>query len=159
MKKTFLILLSIFIIIVLILVFAIHTSEKRKALVDDYNKTYTVYENREIMGTELISLINKAIDDNEKNNVEKQENTIYYENNNKNSIQITVQFLNAEKGKEDELSEEIIPMENIARQTSESFMQFYSTAKFKCTKIEYHENTNFVKSLAFEQVNEQVKLE
>ena len=63
MKKTFLILLSIFIIIVLILVFAIHTSEKRKALVDDYNKTYTVYENREIMGTELISLINKAIDD------------------------------------------------------------------------------------------------
>ena len=45
-------------------------------------------------------------------------------------------------------------MESIASAGSESFVKTYSTASFKCTKIEYHEKTHNIKSLTFEEVQE-----
>ena len=43
-------------------------------------------------------------------------------------------------------------IKSYAAQTTESFIQFFATATFRCTKLEYHERTNFVKSLYFEQI-------
>ncbi len=145
MKKAFIIIITVFILIITILALFINNAQKRLALSKKYNEVYTQYEGQEILGTDLISIINKAIDSNENNSVAKQNNTIFYEDNGINSIQIWVKFTE---------SKENISMESIAEQTSENFIKFYATASFKCTQIEYHKKSNYVKSLLFEQVSQ-----
>ena len=88
MKKSIFIVLAILFIIAIVICLYIYNVKKIENVAIKHNKQYEEYCNKEILGTELISLINKAIDYNEKNSVEKQENTIYYINNNTNSITV-----------------------------------------------------------------------
>ena len=144
MKKSIFIVLAILFIIAIVNCLYIYNVKKIENVAIKHNKQYEEYCNKKILGTELISLINKAIDYNEKNSVEKQENTIYYINNNTNSIQITVKFLDNDK---------IIKMENIAEKQTENFIKFFATATFKCNDIKYHKQTKNVQSMYFEQIN------
>ena len=137
MKKSIFIVLAILFIIAIVICLYIYNVKKIENVAIKHNKQYEEYCNKEILGTELISLINKAIDYNEKNSVEKQENTI-------NSIQITVKFLDNDK---------IIKMENIAEKQTENFIKFFATATFKCNDIKYHKQTKNVQSMYFEQIN------
>ena len=89
----------------------------------------------------FISIINKTIDNNEKNDIQKDENNIYIEDNEK-SVKIYVKFLE---------SDNIFDMEAISNNGIENFIQNYATFSFKCTKIDYHKNGN-VKSLFFEEI-------
>ena len=143
MKKIFIIILTILLIILAVAGYYVYNVRKLSQLVEKNNKQYEGYYQQEILGTTLISLINKSIDNNEKNGVDKQKNTIYYLDNDKNSIQITVQFLETEK---------VIKMEDIAEKQSENFVKYFATASFKCTKIEYHQKTKYIRSLYFEQI-------
>ncbi len=144
MKKSIFIVLAILFIIAIVICLYIYNVKKIENVAIKHNKQYEEYCNKKILGTELISLINKAIDYNEKNSVEKQESTIYYINNNTNSIQITVKFLDNDK---------IIKMENIAEKQTENFIKFFATATFKCNDIKYHKQTKNVQSMYFEQIN------
>ena len=144
MKKSIFVILTILFIIVIAISLYIHNAQKLENIAIKHNQQYEEYCNKEILGTDLISLINKAIDYNEKNNVKKQENTIYYINNNTNSIQITVKFIENDK---------IIKMENIAEKQTENFIKFFATATFKCNDIQYHKQTKNVQSMYFEQIN------
>lgn len=144
MKKSIFIVLAILFIIAIVICLYIYNVKKIENVAIKHNKQYEEYCNKKILGTELISLINKAIDYNENNSVEKQENTIYYINNNTNSIQITVKFLDNDK---------IIKMENIAEKQTENFIKFFATATFKCNDIKYHKQTKNVQSMYFEQIN------
>ena len=144
MKKSIFIVLAILFIIAIVICLYIYNVKKIENVAIKHNKQYEEYCNKEILGTELISLINKAIDYNEKNSVEKQENTIYYINNNTNSIQITVKFLDNDK---------IIKMENISEKQTENFIKFFATATFKCNDIKYHKQTKKVQCMYFEQIN------
>jgi hypothetical protein len=143
MKKQFWIILIILCIIVAIVALTIYNGVRLKSLAEDYNKAYESYYEQEILGTTLISIINKTIDQNEKNAVPKEQNSIYYIDNEENSIQIQVKFLE---------SDNIIKMEDIEQQETENFIKYFATSTFKCTKIEYHPKTNKVKSLYFEQI-------
>ena len=142
MKKTFLILLTVIVIAILISSYYIYNARLMETSAQKNNKQYEEYCSKKIIGTQLISLINKAIDNNEKNEVLKQPNSIYYENNNKNSIQITVKFTEEDR---------IIKMEDIAEKGTENFVKYFSTAIFECTKVEHHKDTQYIKSLHFEQ--------
>ena len=144
MKKSIFIILAILSSIAIVICLYIYNGRKVENIAIKHNKQYEEYCNKEILGTELISLINKAIDYNEKNNVEKQEDTIYYINNNINSIQITVKFID---------NDNIIKMENIAEKQTENFIKFFATATFKCNDIKYHKQTKNVQSMYFEQIN------
>lgn len=143
MKKQFWIILIILCIIVAIVGLTIYNGIRLKNLTEDYNKTYESYYEQEILGTTLISIINKTIDQNEKNAIPKEQNSIYYIDNGENSIQIQVKFLE---------SDNIIKMEDIEQQETENFVKYFATSTFKCTNIEYHPKTNMVKSLYFEQI-------
>ena len=88
------------------------------------NLEFENYLNEEIYGTDLSTVINRAIDSNEKNAVEKNNKGIYL-NNDKNSISIEVKM---------------------------NFLNYYGNIKFKCTDIKYHKTTNKVKYMLFEQI-------
>ena len=56
------------------------------------NKQFESYKGQEIYGAELTTIINKAVDNNENNNVPKDDKGKYI-NNNTNSIQIQIKML------------------------------------------------------------------
>ncbi len=110
--------------------------------IQENNKEYIELSKKEITGNTFATLINKTIDKNNKNNVSKDEKG-YYLNNGTNSIIIELKFTE---------SEEIYRIEQIAQKGIENFIRLYSNFKFKCSKIEYHEKTNYISYLYFEQL-------
>ena len=73
MKKIIICILSIFLIIICIVVYGVYQKNENTAQIGVDNKTYESYENKEVLGTDIISIINKATDSNKKNdNFQKQ---------------------------------------------------------------------------------------
>lgn len=142
--KKFLIILLILFIVLMISIYMIYSYKTQILEEQKFNKEYEEYYGIEILGTELISIINRTIDINNKNNIDRDEEG-YYIDNEKNSIKLYIQFVYKEEIK-------TIQMEEIEKTGIESFVKVYSTASFKGTKIEYHEDTNLVKSLTFEEI-------
>ena len=106
------------------------------------NSQYEQYYQKEIYGTDLATLMNKVVDSNINNEVEKNENGVYIDNG-KNSIRIDIQFTD---------DDSIHTLEEIYNSDTGVFVQYYNQIKFKCTKIEYHEQTGKVSYLYFEQI-------
>ena len=142
MKKIIICILSIFLIIICIVVYGVYQKNENTAQIGVDNKTYESYENKEVLGTDIISIINKATDSNKKNDIKIGEDGNYIDNG-KNSIRIEIKFLELDK---------VISMERINSVGIEKFWSNYGALSFKCTKIEYHEKTHRVKYMYFEEV-------
>ncbi len=106
------------------------------------NNYFESYLDKEIHGTELTTIINKAIDQNIQNNIEK-DNKGFYIDNKTNSINIDIKILDNDK---------MYKMETFYKGEMKNFVQYYGEILFKCTKIDYHEKTGKVKFLLFEQL-------
>lgn len=145
MKKVLIILLIVFIILA-VSIYTVYSYRVKMISQQKLNKEYEEYYNIQILGTELISIINRTIDINNKNQIGRDENN-YYIDNGKDSIEIYIRFIYKSEIKE-------VKMEDIEKMTTETFIKMYSTASFKCTNIEYHEKINRVKSLTFEELQE-----
>ena len=133
-----------FIIIILIIcaIFAMYISYKANYNISKKsNLSFEKYLNEEVYGSELATVINRAIDRNEKNEVEKNNNGIY-QNNDTNSINIEIKMLD---------DDTIYQMETFYRGGIQNFINYYSNIKFKCVDIKYHSSTNQVKYMLFEQ--------
>ena len=144
--KKFLIVLLILFIILAIGIYSVYRYRSSILETQKLNREYEQYYNIYILGTELISIINRTSDINHKNDIAKDDNG-YYVDNGDNSLHIYIKFVYKNNSK-------TIQMEDIEKSGSETFIKVYSTASFKCTKIEYHEKTHNVKSLTFEEVVE-----
>ena len=142
MKKIIICILSIFLIIICIVVYGVYQKNENTAQIGVDNKTYESYENKEVLGTDIISIINKATDSNKKNDIKIGKDGNYIDNE-KNSIRIEIKFLELDK---------VITMERINNVGIEKFWSNYGALSFKCTKIEYHEKTHRVKYMYFEEV-------
>ena len=133
-----------FIIIILIIcaIFAMYVNYKANYNVSKKaNLSFEKYLNEEIYGTDLATVINRAIDRNEKNQVAKNNKGIY-QNNDKNSINIEIKMLD---------DDTIYKMENFYNSGIQKFISYYGNIKFKCVDIKYHTSTNQVKYMLFEQ--------
>lgn len=106
------------------------------------NRAFETYENQVVTGTELSSVINRAMDSNSKNEIEKQKDGTYLSNTT-NSIKVEVKML--DNGK-------TYTMESLVSQGLDQFIQYYYNVSFKCTKINYHQTTKKVSYLLFEQM-------
>lgn len=142
MKKIIICILSIFLIIICIVVYGVYQKNENTAQIGIDNKTYESYYNKEVLGTDIISIINKATDSNKKNDIKIGEDGNYIDNE-KNSIRIEIKFKELDK---------VITMERINNVGIEKFWSNYGALSFKCTKIEYHEKTHRVKYMYFEEV-------
>lgn len=145
MKKNLITILVIFFIIASLVGYFMYQMQKQTEEANKINKEYNTYYEKTILGTDLASIINKTIDLNEKNKIEKNDKKVYQENE-KNSIKIYIKFLE---------NEDEFLMESISNKGIDSFIYNFASASFKCTSIEYHEKTKQVKCLKFEQVQVQ----
>lgn len=108
------------------------------------NRHFESYAGQEISGAELTTIINKAVDNNINNEIQKDEKGKYI-NNDKDSIQIEIKMLDNDK---------IYSMETLYGGGMDKFVQYYSEIRFKCTNIQYHSSTRKVKYMLFEQTTQ-----
>lgn len=108
------------------------------------NLEFENYLNQEIYGTDLATVINRAIDSNKKNEVQINNKGIYL-NNNEDSIRVEIKMKD---------NDSIYQMETIYNGGIQNFINYYSNIKFKCVDIQYHNATGKVKYMLFEQITE-----
>ena len=142
MKRTLFIILGICIISVIIIFYIYNNFVKEIMLSEKLNKEYENYTEDIIVGSHLMTLINKTVDLNEKNNISKDKKGLYMENDT-NSIKIEIKFIESDK---------TFSMEAISKLGSEEFVKNYSSRTFKCTKKEFHNITGQIKYMLFEEV-------
>ena len=141
MKKNFLAIVSILLIILAIVIYYIYNQKAKNANIED-NKTYTDLLDKEILGTEIGTLINKTVDINEKNGIEKDDKNYYIEND-ENSIKLSIYFRGIE---------EPIKMEKMIEVGINEFLKIFSNKTFRIKNIEYHEKTKNVKHVYLEEI-------
>ena len=141
MKNKILLILIIFMAILAIVTYILYNYRINLQELQKINNEFKTYANTQMLGTELISIMNRVQDINTKNKNEKDSDGLYIDNG-KNSIKLYLKL----KYKEDYTTLEV---EKILDNGIENFIKTYSTASFKCIEITYHEKTGNVKSLTY----------
>lgn len=141
MKKILIFLAIVVIIITVALVnYSSYISEKNALKAE--NAEYEKYKDKEVYGLEVATMINKIVDKNTKNNIEKDDNGLFIQNES-NSIELEIYMID---------NETTYKMEAIYNGGIDNFVQHYGDIKFKCSKIEYHQSTGKIKYILFEQL-------
>lgn len=146
MKNKILLILIIFMVILAAITYIFYNYRIEVKEAQKTNNEYKSYYEKEMLGTELVSIMNKTEDINTKNEIEKDSDGLYIDNR-QDSIKVYVKL----KYKDDYTTIEI---EKILNDGIENFIKSYSTADFKCTEITYHEKTGNVKSLTFTETDD-----
>ena len=144
MKKTLIIIAIIFIVIIAILLGNYSNVEKLQEELTEFNLDYEQYIGEEIYGTDIATIINNAVNNNEQENIEKDEEG-YYIQNDANSVEIEIKIIDLEE-------ETIFKMETFYNGGIEQFVQYYGTILFKAEKIEYN-SAGRVSYMLFEQIS------
>lgn len=142
--KKFVIFLVIIVIIVSIIGIKYYSYQADLATISQENQEFEQYTNKEVYGIDVATVINKAVDKNTKNNIEKDEQGFFIQND-ENSIEVEVKIQEGE-------DEYIFKMEQINGLGTEQFVQYFINFKFKCSDVEYHEKTGRIKYMLFEQI-------
>lgn len=141
MKKVLIFLAIIAIIVIIIIVNYFSYMTEYNSIISE-NKEYEQYRDKEINGLQLATIINKTVDKNTKNDINKDESGLFISNGS-NSIEIEIYMTD---------NENTYKMEKIHDAGTEQFVQYYGNINFKCSKIEYHKNTGKVSYILFEQI-------
>ena len=140
MKK--ILIFSVIVLIIVAIVGVRYISYKNEYnITQSYNAEFEEYKDKEAYGLNVATMINKAVDKNTKNKIDKDENGNFIQNDD-NSIEIEIYMTD---------NETTYKMETIYNAGIEQFIQYYGNIKFKCSKIEYHKNTGKIKYILFEQ--------
>lgn len=108
------------------------------------NLKFEIYKDEEITGAEVTTLINKAINSNQQNEIEKDKKGRYIDNET-NSINIDIKFI------DDDVTYNI---EKIYNNGMDKFLTYYRDIKFKCVDVQYHDKTQKIKYMLFEQITQ-----
>ena len=145
-KKLMIVIIMIFVIIILVIGVSYKMNLQNLQEIVQENKQYEAYLDKQIFGTDVITVINKATDENIKNNIAKDDKGFFIENDT-NSIKVELVMLNqGEKA--------TYQMETIKKVGTSGFIKNFNLIYFKCTNIEYHDQTKKVKKIVFEQLEE-----
>lgn len=147
MKKNIVIISLILLIIIIICFIGIWNNSKRLLMQKRENKEYEQYLNKEIYGTDVATILNKAMNSNKQNAIEQKDGK-YIENDTNSIIVELVMITNEEKEKT-----KTYRMETIDKVGISEFIKNFNTAKFKIAKLEYHEQTRKIKYIEISQQN------
>lgn len=140
--KKILIFLAIVLIVVAVVIVRYFSYDAKSKMLEKENAEYEQYKYKEVYGLEVATLINKAVDENTKNRIKKDDNGIFIQNET-DSIEIEIYMQD---------NETTYKMEQVYNSGTERFVQYYGNIKFKCSKIEYHQETGKIKYMFFEQL-------
>lgn len=142
MKKIIAIILCFVIVIMSILIGKYYNYKQEYNKIKEENLEYEYYLEKEIYGTEVVTVINKAVNNNEINKIEKDSEGFYVPND-INSVKIDIKIID---------NDMTYKMETLYNGGMTNFVQYYNTILFKCSKIEYNSKGR-VSYLLFEQIS------
>ncbi len=140
MKKTIILIICVIIIVLSMFGIKYLDYKEQKSIIKKENLEYEVYLNKEVSGRDLTTAINRAVNNNEKNNISKDENGLYIQNDS-DSIKIEIVILDTET---------TYQMETLYNGGMVNFIQYYGDIFFECKKIEYNSKGR-VSHMIFEQ--------
>lgn len=143
MKKTVISIVCIMLVILALVIGKYLNYRAKYNEIKEENLQYEYYYKKEIYGTEIATVVNKAVNQNEKNEVPKNENGKYIQNN-INSIKVEIHMSD---------NETLYDMETLYNGGMTTFVQYYNSIKFTCTEIIYNDEGT-VKYMYFEQITE-----
>lgn len=139
MKKTIFVILLLFLVIIV----CVYMNYKQALVAQNqaikFNSEFEFYNKKSILGTDITTLINKAIDNNEKYNIPKDEQGGYIADD-KNSIKIYVYML---------INDTTYPMETLNKRGLQEFTRYFGEVEFECTAVKYHEATGKIAEMTF----------
>ena len=106
------------------------------------NLEYEYILEKEMYGTDVVTIINKAMDNNKRYEIAKDKNGNYI-NDNRYSIQVEIAFQGMEEN---------FTMEKICTVGLEEFMQAFNVSKFKCINKEYHTETKRLSKIVLQEI-------
>lgn len=138
MKKTILALALILIVIVIIIVVKISDNSKKVNDIAKFNEQFeAIYNDKIVYGADVLTIINKAIDNNNTYKI-KKDNNGYYIDDDKYCLKVELALLiTSEEG---ELKEVQYPMETLEKAGLDGFISSFSLTKFECTSSIYNSN-------------------
>lgn len=149
MKKSLIVISLILLTIIIICSAVITAKSKVSKLTLKQNSEFEQYLEDNIYGTDVITLINKAMSYNQTNNVQTDEKGFYISNN-QNSIQIDLVMITDSEKQETTTYK----METVSKVGITEFVKNFNTAEFKCTKKEYHSQTGKLSYIEITQQSE-----
>lgn len=144
MKRTLIFVLSIVLIVCTMILSKYYEYKQNDDEIKKFNVKYERYLDKEILGTDIATIVNQAVDDNEQAFIKKDENGKYIQDNEK-YINIEIKITDLEEDK-------IYTMETLYHGGMGNFALLYDQIKFKCGKIEYNSKGK-VKYMLFEQIS------
>lgn len=141
MKKSVIFIITLLFIVVIFAITSYNKMKVEKNNILKFNLDYEKYNKQDLNGLDIITLINKATSNNEKNGIKKNDENIYILDD-ELSIEVYVIFDNVS-----------YPMERINNSGANSFIKLFADVKFKCTDIKYHEKNGRIASLYFEAID------
>lgn len=133
MKKFFVILLILVIIAIAPLMMWIADYKEQKGEIKEFNLQFERYKEKTTQGIEVASLINNAVDNNEKNEVSKNEKGIYQDDD-KYCIRIEIMMQSVV----DEDNSITYAMEDIYSLGIDRFVKNFNLLDFECIDITYN---------------------
>lgn len=143
MKKSLYKIIIFFIIIIGLTLIFINNIQSVYKENQKENYVYEKYLNKEVMGTDVATLINRAVNNNEKYNIQKNDEGNYIDDD-KYCIRIFVKLQTDGK---------YYNMETIYSNNVAEFVKNFNLEDFKCTNITYHNSTKRVAKVYFEVLN------
>ena len=145
MKKILIYILVGVVIVICFFLSKYYEFKQNNQAINEFNIEYLKYKDKEIYGIDIGNVVNKAVNDNENNLIEKDENGKYMQDDIK-SINIEVKINDEEKDK-------IYTMETLYGGGMIQFVKYYGQILFKCSKVEYNSQGR-VKYMLFEQIEQ-----
>lgn len=137
MKKVISCVLFIVAVIVILIAVKISDNNTKKSAILSFNAQFEEYKNRTLYGTDVTSIINKAIDNNDLNEVKKDDDGNYIQDD-MNSIKIEIILLSTDK--DGNVNEVQYPMETLQKAGLDGFITRFSVTPFECSSIEYKDS-------------------
>lgn len=142
MKKAFVVLIVFLIVIAIMVTIVLKAKQDDEKSLKLINYEYEQYLEKQIYGTDVATIINKAIDNNENYKIQKDESGFYI-NDNKYCIKIELNMITIEK---------TYQMEQIVKAGLTEFIKNFNIVAFECTSIQYHEETGRISKIIFTQL-------
>ena len=123
MKKNILYILLILLIIIIVVVINISNNRIKQNTVSNFNTEFEKYKDKTLYGADILSIINKAIDNNKQKEIKKDEKGNYIEDE---EFSIKVDLILLSKDDEGNIKEVKYPMETLEKAGLEEFIKSFS---------------------------------
>lgn len=145
MKKILIYILVGVVVVICLFLSKYYEFKQNNQAINEFNIEYLKYKDKEIYGIDIGNIVNKAVNDNENNLIEKDEKGKY--------IQDEIKSINIEVKINDEEKDKIYTMETLYSGGMVQFVKYYGQILFKCSQIEYNSQGR-VKYMLFEQIEQ-----